>query len=64
MGHYAKVENGIVTQVIVADGPDWCEQNLGGEWVQTSYNGNFRGKFASIGDTYDEINDVFVAQPS
>jgi hypothetical protein len=38
MGHYAKVENGIVTQVIVADGPDWCEQNLGGEWVQTSYN--------------------------
>ncbi len=31
MGHYAKVENGIVTQVIVADGPDWCEQNLGGE---------------------------------
>jgi hypothetical protein len=38
MGHYAKVENGIVTQVIVANGPDWCEQNLGGEWVQTSYN--------------------------
>ncbi len=31
MGHYAKVEDGVVTQVIVADGPDWCEQNLGGE---------------------------------
>lgn len=38
MGHYAKVEDGIVTNVIVADGPDWCEQNLGGEWIQTSYN--------------------------
>ena len=38
MGHYAKVEDGVVTQVIVADGPDWCEKNLGGEWVQTSYN--------------------------
>ena len=38
MGHYAKVENGVVTQVIVAEGLDWCEQNLGGEWVQTSYN--------------------------
>ncbi len=38
MGHYAKVENGIVTQVIVADGPDWCEKNLGGQWIQTSYN--------------------------
>ena len=31
MGHYAKVESGIVTQVVVADGPDWCEKNLGGE---------------------------------
>ena len=38
MGHFAKVENGVVTQVIVADGVDWCEQNLGGEWIQTSYN--------------------------
>lgn len=50
MGHYAKVENGIVTQVIVADGPDWCEQNLGGEWIQTSYNAHggvhANGKYA------------------
>jgi hypothetical protein len=63
MGHYAKVENGIVTQVIVADGPDWCEQNLGGEWVQTSYN-TFGGvhsggklpihkNYAGIGYTFD-----------
>ena len=37
MGHYAKVESGVVTQVIVADGPDWCEQNLGGEWVMTDF---------------------------
>jgi hypothetical protein len=65
MGHYAKVENGIVTQVIVADGPDWCEQNLGGEWIQTSYNTfggvHSSGKFpihknyAGIGDTFDGI---------
>jgi len=38
MAHYAKVENGIVTQVIVADTQQWCETNLGGTWVQTSYN--------------------------
>jgi hypothetical protein len=38
MAHYAKVENGIVTQVIVADNKEWCENNLGGTWVQTSYN--------------------------
>jgi hypothetical protein len=65
MGHYAKVENGIVTQVVVADGPEWCEQNLGGEWVQTSYNTyggvHSNGKipihknYAAIGYTFDGI---------
>lgn len=30
-------------------------------WKQTSYNGNFRGKYAGIGYTYDTQNDVFVA---
>jgi hypothetical protein len=65
MGHYAKVENGIVTQVIVADGVDWCETNLGGEWVQTSYN-TFGGvhsggklpihkNYAGIGYTFDGV---------
>lgn len=29
-------------------------------WRQTSYNGNFRGKYAGIGDTYDAVNNVFV----
>ena len=38
MTHYAKVEDGVVTQVIVADSKEWCQANLGGEWVQTSYN--------------------------
>ena len=38
MAHYAKVEDGVVTQVIVADSKEWCVANLGGEWVQTSYN--------------------------
>jgi hypothetical protein len=65
MGHYAKVEDGVVTQVIVADGPDWCEENLGGEWVQTSYNTyggvHANGKlpihknYAGVGFTFDGI---------
>jgi hypothetical protein len=38
MAHYAKVEDGVVTQVIVADSKEWCQANLGGTWVQTSYN--------------------------
>ena len=38
MAHFAKVVDGIVEQVIVADNQEWCEENLGGTWVQTSYN--------------------------
>jgi hypothetical protein len=34
---------------------------LGGVWKQTSYNANFRGKYAGVGDTYDAVNDVFVS---
>lgn len=65
MGHYAKVENGVVTQVIVADGPGWCEDNLGGEWIQTSYNtyggvhsgGKFpiHKNYAGVGYTFDGV---------
>jgi hypothetical protein len=49
----------------VADGPDWCEQNLGGEWVQTSYNthggvhsgGKFpiHKNYAGVGFTFDGV---------
>ena len=30
------------------------------KWVQTSYNSSIRGKYASIGDTYDETQNIFV----
>jgi hypothetical protein len=65
MAHYAKVENGIVTQVIVADSVVWCEETLGGEWIQTSYNTlggvHANGKiplhknYAGIGYTFDGV---------
>ena len=70
MSHFAVLnENNIVVRVVVCDNDDpngdegyqWLMDNLGGRWVQTSYNGNFRGLFAGIGFTYDEINDVFKA---
>ena len=38
MAHFAEIINGVVQRVIVADTANWCESNLGGEWVQTSYN--------------------------
>ena len=68
MSHWAELdENNIVLRVTVGDnnepdeGYQWLVDNLGGTWIQTSYNANFRGKFAGIGDTYDSVNDVFVA---
>jgi hypothetical protein len=64
MAHYAKIENGIVTQVNVID-EEFFEANperYEGIWIQTSYNGNIRGKYAGIGDIYDSVDDVFRAQ--
>ena len=31
-----------------------------GTWVQTSYNANMRGEYASVGGTYDSTNDRFI----
>jgi hypothetical protein len=64
MAHYAKVEDGVVTQVIVADSKEWCQANLGGEWIQTSYNTHggvnsrqggeaLHKNYAGIGYTWD-----------
>jgi hypothetical protein len=67
MAHFAQIdENNIVVRVIVvsnehaADGENWCNQFLGGQWKQTSYSGNLRKNFAGIGYTYDAARDAFV----
>ena len=76
MAHFAELnETNIVKQVIVVHnnelldengneseqkGIDFCVNLLGGTWIQTSYNKNFRGTYAGIGDLYDPVNDVFV----
>lgn len=66
MAHFAKIEAGIVTNVVVVDNEYETDGNaylnslgLEGTWVQTSYNGNIRGKYAGIGDTYDAELDEF-----
>ena len=40
----------------------YCQSLYGADtkWLQTSYNGSKRGKYAGIGETYDPINDVFL----
>lgn len=72
MSHFAKVVNGIVTQVIVAE-PEFFETFIDsspGEWIQTSYN-TFGGQhklggtplrknYAGIGFTYDKDRDAFI----
>jgi hypothetical protein len=76
MAHFAKVNSdGIVEQVIVVNnevlldsegieqetlGAAFCADLFGGDWVQTSYNGNFRGQFAGIGMIYDPVKDIFI----
>jgi hypothetical protein len=54
------------------DFPDTCAAGrafiantlkLGGIWKQTSFNANFRGKYAGIGDLYDPALDVFTSPP-
>lgn len=76
MAHFAQLdENNMVTQVIVVaneellvDGVEseskgiaFCQSLLGGNWIQTSYNGNIRKNYAGIGYTYDPINNWFFA---
>jgi hypothetical protein len=66
MAHFAKIENGTVTQIVVVDnlqesrGEEFLNSiGLEGRWVQTSYNANFGGKFAAIGDTYVNSTGIF-----
>lgn len=70
MAHFAEVDNNnIVLRVLVVDnslehrGADFLSNDLGlgGTWIQTSYNGNFRKNFAGIGYTYDSVRDAFIA---
>jgi len=71
MAHYAKIVDGIVTKVIVAE-PEYFDtfvDDSAGEWIQTSYNTHggqhpenrpLRKNFAGIGYTYDKDKDAFI----
>lgn len=76
MAHFAQLdENNVVTQVIVVSnnelldasgqereemGIGFCQRLFGGNWKQTSYNHNFRKRYAGIGYTYNAELDAFV----
>lgn len=70
MAHFAQIssENKVVRVLVVDNsqehrGQDFLSSDLGlgGRWIQTSYNGNFRKQYAGVGYTYDETNDVFIS---
>jgi hypothetical protein len=76
MAHFAQLnEDNLVTQVIVVANQDtadqdgveneaigiaFCNNLLGGRWVQTSYNANIRKNYAGIGYKYDATLDAFI----
>lgn len=76
MAHFAELDstNKVIQVVVVsnqeiidengneseAKGIQFCQSLFGGNWIQTSYNGNFRKRFAAIGSTYDKTKDAFI----
>jgi len=74
MAHFAQISNGVVENVLVVANSDCGNKEfpeseaigkaflaslgLDGEWLQTSYNANFRSKYAGIGDTWNGTDFV------
>lgn len=78
MAHFAELdENNIVLRVVVVNndviqqdgveketlGIDFCKNLFGGNWIQTSYNGNFRKQYAQPGFTYNSVFNIFLTPP-
>jgi hypothetical protein len=71
VAHYAFLSGNIVTEVITGidetqtieglSPEQWYANFRGQPCKRTSYNGNIRGKFAGIGDLYDEASDTFIS---
>jgi hypothetical protein len=69
MAHFAKIENNVVQQVIVVSNDDCgggefpesepigqtfiASLGIDGDWLQTSYHANFRGRYAGVGTVFD-----------
>jgi hypothetical protein len=76
MAHFAEIglNNTVIRVIVVSDndckdqngneseviGAKFCNDLLGGVWLQTSYNGNIRKNYAGIGYTYDSERDAFI----
>ena len=77
MAHFAQVTDNVVRNVIVINNSDCgggdypdsepigqafiASLGIDGDWLQTSYNNNFRGQYAGQGMTYDPTLDEFIS---
>jgi len=75
MAYFAKIEDGIVTNVIVADQSFIDAGNVEGTWIETIFKDGLpelpqpiptdkpcvRKNYAGIGYTYDPVRDAFIA---
>jgi hypothetical protein len=76
MAHFAKLDENNIVETVITFSNKEVEENGGdqsveaenfvaarhpGTWKQTSYNSNFRQRYAGIGYSYDAAKDVFIA---
>lgn len=55
---FAKIENEIVTEFIVAN-PEFIQEHKTGEWIE-AFKDERRGDFPTLGSEYDRENDAFL----
>ena len=64
MSHFAEIDKDNVVQRVIVAEQDFINSGAVGDsfnWVQTSYNNNFRKNYAGVGYTYDKTRDAFIA---
>jgi hypothetical protein len=63
MSHFAEINSDSIVQRVIVAEQDFINSGVVGDsfnWVQTSYNGNFRKNYAGTGYTYDKTKDAFI----
>ena len=63
MSHFAEINSDSIVQRVIVAEQDFINSGVVGDsfnWVQTSYNGNFRKNYAGSGYTYDKTRDAFI----
>tara|TARA_R110000796_G_scaffold51002_1_gene120391 strand:+ start:76 stop:399 length:324 start_codon:yes stop_codon:yes gene_type:complete len=64
MSHFAEINSDSIVQRVIVAEQNFINSGAVGDsfnWVQTSYNGNFRKNYAGTGYSYDKAKDAFIA---